>query len=222
MPSGKLCNAMANTISQTRRNCIQSGPWRPDWTCSCGMALSASSRNSAPSTRPVATRAAPAGLLPRMSLPAATPGRMSEKHDAAIITPAPKPSMMSSQRDEIRRTNSAGSAPSAVASAADRGAGQRLPHRGVEAGAALRHRHPGQRGQQRHRQHATAAPRHPGAARVGQQCLQGVDGAIHAFTLERDEAGFPHDPGTKQASQSGISSVTPSRPAPNRASTASS
>lgn len=61
---------------------------------------------------------APAGLLPNSSVPAATPGRISEKHAAAVITPAPKPSITSSQRAEIRRMNSAGSAPSAVASAA--------------------------------------------------------------------------------------------------------
>ena len=118
MPSGKLCRAMANTISQTRRNCIQSGPWRPAPGCSCGTALSASSRNSAPSTSPTATMAAPARLLPRMPAPAATPGRISEKHEAAAITPAPKPSMTSSQRAEMRRMNRAGRAPAAVASAA--------------------------------------------------------------------------------------------------------
>ncbi|MFZ3042662.1 MAG: hypothetical protein WA108_12905 [Thiobacillus sp.] len=62
--------------------------------------------------------AAPAGLLPRRSVPASTPGRISEKAAAAAITPAPKPSMMSSQRVEILRMKSAGNAPSAVASAA--------------------------------------------------------------------------------------------------------
>ena len=89
--------------------------------CSCGSSLSISISTAPPSRidRPITLPAAQ-GLPPARfwALAASRPGMISEKAQAANITPAPKPNSVSCTRSDRRCENITGTVPSAVATAA--------------------------------------------------------------------------------------------------------
>jgi hypothetical protein len=110
---------MAKTNSQVRRSVREVWPpSTPLMKCSCGSRRSMSSSTSAPS-RMAAPMVPPASQAPAPAArEALMPGMMSENEQAASITPAPKPNMVSCVRSEMRCDSITGTVPRAVASAA--------------------------------------------------------------------------------------------------------
>ncbi len=120
-PSGKLCKVIAATNSQMRRkrtSAIASGP-RPRRSSGGTMALSCA-RNAPPINMATTTVADATQRLAPCASACSMPGMISEKKEAASMTPAAKPSIRFCCASVGRPIDRIGSAPTTVAKPARR------------------------------------------------------------------------------------------------------
>src|SRR5690554_1183322 len=105
---------MANTNNQTPAIFSLECPSEPVTKCSCGSHLCSAAIAKAPSNIPATAIAAGHGPGPYISAEISREGTISEKNDAASITPAANPNKVSLNCADGRLPINMGSAPTAV------------------------------------------------------------------------------------------------------------
>ena len=111
-PSGILCRVMASTSSTLRDRCVGVPSSKPSSGCRCGNRISRRRNTTAPPRKPRATGTKHHTPQPGRAISSA--GSSSDQNEAASITPAATPSMISRVRRENSRGEKTAAAPKDV------------------------------------------------------------------------------------------------------------